>query len=66
MFSITRSSSGTLIVNTDPHNAKWLDILRHPRSYHAYFFDSYSMPFAVSNILNLLRCNCSVWEYKAT
>ena len=63
------SRFATLILNTDPHDAKgkhWLAIHLQRRSYSGSFFDSYGLPPVFPNILASLRRTCTVWEYNAT
>ena len=63
------TEAATLIVNTDPHTSRgthWLAIRLQPRSYSAYFFDSYGLPPLIPDITHFLRRACIVWDYNST
>jgi len=58
--------SSCLILNTDPHTEKgthWLAIYLQPKSYSAYYFDSYALPPFLPTVRDFLRRNCSIWTY---
>src|SRR5215471_12320827 len=58
--------SGCLIINTDPHTEKgthWLAIHLQPKSYSAFYFDSYGLPPYLPPVCNFLRRNSLLWDY---
>ena len=60
------SRAGCLIINTDPHTEKgthWLAIYLQPKSYSAFYFDSYGLPPYLPPVCNFLRRNSLLWDY---
>jgi hypothetical protein len=56
----------TVIVNTDAHTQSgthWLAIRLEPKSYTAFYFDSYGLPPSIHNIQAFLRRNCTILNY---
>jgi hypothetical protein len=56
----------TVIINADPHTengSHWLAVRFLPKSFGAYYFDSYGMVPLVPAIREFLRRNCTVWHY---
>ena len=62
------TSSGKLIVNTDPHTdsgSQLLAIHLQSRSHSPYYFDSYGLPPFIPSIRSFINRNCIMWDYNA-
>ena len=60
------TESGCLILNTDTHTEKgthWLAIYLQPKSYSAYYFDSYGLRPYLPSVCKFLKRNCLLWNY---
>src|SRR5215471_20493197 len=63
-YSITEP--GCLIINTDPHDepgTHWLAICLQPKSYSAFYFDSYGLAPSLPSVHAFLRRNCTLYDY---
>jgi len=56
----------TIIINADPHTqggSNWLAVHFRPKSWSAYYFDSYGIILLVPDIQEFIKSNCMTWDH---